>query len=83
MEKLVILTVTVDVYAEETVETISYESKEMFKKDCLSWQNEVGNKYDQFKNTSIFRNSVNDLSAYDGGWEVYTLEEFFEERKVN
>ena len=84
MEKLVIVTVFVDVYAIECVETIEYESKESFLKDVLSWQNEDKPDYERFQNTSINHNYLNDLSDPDNGaFEVYTLEEFFQLRKVN
>jgi hypothetical protein len=84
MEKLVIVTVFVDVYAIESVETISYDSKESFKRDVLSWQNDDKPNHERFQNTSINHNYKNDLSDVDdGAYEVYTLEEFFQERKVN
>jgi hypothetical protein len=84
MKKLVIVTVFVEIYAMENVETISYESKEKFLSDVKEWQNCPGDSFDRFLNTTIYHRYVNDLSEYDNGaYDVYTLEEFFEARKVN
>lgn len=85
MEKLVVVTQTVDVYEQDEVETISYESKEKFIEDHAQWKsNPDGDKWDRFQNTLILRHYVNELgTGADGSWEVYTLDEFFEIYKVN
>lgn len=84
MEKLVIVTQQVDCYLIQEVETISYESKEKFMEDWALWYANTPERvyWDRFQNTAIIRRMVNDLCKEDS-FDVYTLEEFFQERKVN
>lgn len=83
MEKLVIVTQTVDVYQMQEVDTMEYESVERFLQDWMKWSSERDYwNTDHFLDTRINKRMVNDMSHEDA-FEVLTLEEFFHIRKVN
>lgn len=83
MEKLVIVTQTVDVYQMQEVDTMEYESVEKFLQDWMKWSAERDYwNTDHFLDTRINKRMVNDMSHEDA-FEVLTLEEFFHIRKVN
>jgi hypothetical protein len=83
VEKLVVVTQYEDVHVMQDVQTISYESKEKFLSDLKEWQDNFNNgNLLFFKNTCIDRSTVYGLDK-ENSYEVYTLEEFFQERKVN